>query len=72
KLWETLKNEMDIAHEYKNNFENVNKEFYSIQKETLGIIETFNELKLEQESIKAIKSDLNRFFEFYSSFDGRY
>ncbi|APS98704.1 hypothetical protein Bmayo_02560 [Borreliella mayonii] len=72
KLWETLKNEIDLAQEYKNNFENVNKEFYNIQKETLGIVETFNALKLEQESIKSIKNDFNRFFEFYSLFDSRY
>ncbi|MCD2331523.1 hypothetical protein LRB42_04975, partial [Borreliella burgdorferi] len=72
KLWETLKNEIELAQEYKNNFENVNKEFYNIQKETLGIIEIFNELKVEQESIKSIKNDFNRFFEFYSSFDSRY
>ncbi len=29
-------------------------------------------MKLEQESIKDIKNDFNRFFEFYSSFDSRY
>ncbi|AJA90319.1 membrane protein [Borreliella chilensis] len=71
-LWGTLKNEINLAQEYKNNFENVNKEFHNIQKETSSIIETFNELKLERESIKAIKNDFNRFFEFYSSFDSRY
>ncbi len=64
KLWETLKNEIDLAQEYKNNFENVNKEFYNFQKETSGIIETFNDLKLEHESIQAIKNDLNKFLNF--------
>lgn len=27
-----FKNEIGLAQEYKNNFENVNKEFYNIQK----------------------------------------